>query len=96
MGDDNSSRTRLSDDGSWQVPEPGQSELVQMRIRLIALENILVGLLSGASEEQIGAIEKRADTIEPKASRHPLTELASKDMRKLIELARRSGTIDLD
>ena len=81
----------VNEDGSWDSPEPDHAELVQMRIRLITLENIVLGLLSGASDEQIEQIRKRADMIEPRpdASRHPLTELAAGDMRKFLERAAR-------
>ena len=81
----------VNEDGSWDIPEPDHAELVQMRIRLITLENIVLGLLSGASDEQIDQIRKRADMIEPRpeASRHPLTELAAGDMRKFHERAAR-------
>ena len=81
----------VNEDGSWDIPEPDHAELVQMRIRLITLENIVLGLLSGASDEQIEQIRKRADMIEPRpeASRHPLTELAAGDMRKFLRRAAR-------
>ena len=81
----------VNEDGSWDIPEPDHAELVQMRMRLITLENIVLGLLSGASDEQIDQIRKRADMIEPRpeASRHPLTELAAGDMRKFLERAAR-------
>ena len=81
----------VNEDGSWEVPEPDKAELVQMRIRLITLENIVLGLLSGASSEQIEQIRKRADMIEPRpeARRHPLTELAANDMRKFLDRAAR-------
>ena len=81
----------VNEDGSWDIPEPDHADLVQMRIRLITLENIVLGLLSGASDEQIDQIRKRADMIEPRpeASRHPLTELAAGDMRKFLERAAR-------
>ena len=81
----------VNENGSWDIPEPDHAELVQMRIRLITLENIVIGLLSGASDEQIDQIRKRADMIEPRpeASRHPLTELAAGDMRKFLERAAR-------
>ena len=81
----------VNEDGSWDIPEPDHAELVQMRIRLITLENIVLGLLSGASDEQIDQIRKRADMIEPRpeASRHPLTELAAGDIRKFLERAAR-------
>ena len=81
----------VNEDGSWDIPEPDHAELVQMRIRLITLENIVLGLLSGASDEQIEQIRKRADLIEPRpdASRHPLTELTAGDMRKFLERAAR-------
>ena len=81
----------VNENGSWDIPEPDHADLVQMRIRLITLENIVLGLLSGASDEQIEQIRKRADMIEPRpeASRHPLTELAAGDMRKFLERAAR-------
>ncbi len=81
----------VNENGSWDIPEPDHAELVQMRIRLITLENIVLGLLSGASDEQIEQIRKRADMIEPRpdASRHPLTELAAGDMRKFLKRAAR-------
>ena len=81
----------VNENGSWDIPEPDHADLVQMRIRLITLENIVLGLLSGASDEQIDQIRKRADMIEPRpeASRHPLTELAAGDMRKFLERAAR-------
>ena len=81
----------VNEDGSWDIPEPDHAELVQMRMRLITLENIVLGLLSGASDEQIERIRKRADMIEPRpeASRHPFTELAPGDMRKFLERAAR-------
>ena len=85
----------VNKDGSWQVPVPDHAELVQMRIRLITLENIVLGLLSGASDEQLEQISKRADMIEPRpgASRHPLTELAAGDIRKFLgRAARMSNT----
>ncbi|HAW55490.1 MAG TPA: hypothetical protein DCX29_11415 [Hyphomonas sp.] len=79
------------DDGSWQIPEPGHSELVQMRIRLVTLENIVLGLLSDATEKQVDQIRRRADMIEPRAdaTRHPLTELAADDMRKFLDRSQR-------
>jgi hypothetical protein len=81
----------VNEDGSWDITEPDHAELVQMRMRLITLENIVLGLLSGASDEQIERIRKRADMIEPRpeASRHPFTELAAGDMRKFLERAAR-------
>ena len=86
----------VNDDGSWQVPEPDHAELVQMRIRLITLENIVLGLLSEASDEQIEQIKKRAAMIEPRpdTSRHPLTELAAGDMRKFLERAARMANME--
>ena len=81
----------VNENGSWDIPEPDHADLVQMRIRRITLENIVLGLLSGANGEQIEQIRKRADMIEPRpeASRHPLTELAAGDMRKLRNRAAR-------
>ena len=43
-------------DGQWDVPPLDHSELVQMRIRLIALETIVTGLLCDISPQQRAAI----------------------------------------
>jgi len=88
---DQRGKTVTRADGGWQIPEPGHSELVQMRIRLITLENIVLGLLSDASEEQLKQIRRRANMIEPRAdaTRHPLTKLAAQDMRKFLDRALR-------
>ncbi|WP_265564121.1 hypothetical protein [Sphingomicrobium arenosum] len=84
-------------DGQWDVPPLDHSELVQMRIRLIALETIVTGLLCDISTQQRAAIEQLALTISPKdgGQRHPLTELAAADVRKFFERSDKlSGQLD--
>lgn len=79
------------DNGNWDVPELDHAELVQMRIRLIALETIAAALLSTASEDQRKAVAAAADNIRarPDATRHPLTEFAAEEVDRLLARARK-------
>ncbi len=65
------------------------AELVQLRIRVIALENLLVGLLATASREQIDVVLGTPDLISPRpgSTQHPLTIQAATHMLKLVERA---------
>ncbi|MBB3764934.1 hypothetical protein [Sphingomicrobium lutaoense] len=78
--------TDTNDEGSWDVPELEHAELVQMRIRLIALETIVAALLSTASDEQRQIVAAYADNIRarPDAKRHPLTEYAAEEIERLL------------
>lgn len=75
----------------WDIPPLSDAEIIQLRIRMIALENILLGLLSSASDEQLSSIEQLADFISPRAgaTQHPLTFHAATQMEHLVERARR-------
>ena len=76
---------------SWDVSEPGHAELVQMRIRVIALENLMFAVLAQSDKTVWQRVRERAEEIRPRADAedHPLTELARKEMLQLLERAER-------
>jgi hypothetical protein len=49
-----------SGSGAWKldVPYLTNAELVQLQVRLIALENLLIALLAEASDEQLDLVRK--------------------------------------
>lgn len=79
------------------IPELTNAELVQLRIRVIALENLLIALLAEASERQLGLAREMSAYISPRpgATHHPLTTHAAAQMIDLVERAGhfRSGTV---
>ena len=60
-----------------------------MRIRIIALENLVAALLAGATAHQLELAREMAAYIAPRpgATRHPLTLRASAHMVQLVERA---------
>jgi hypothetical protein len=72
------------------VPELTNAELVQLQIRVIALENILVALLADASEEQLDRVREIGLTISPRPGvEHRLTLCATAQMAHLARRAMR-------
>ena len=71
------------------VPELTNAELVQLRIRVIALENVMITLLAGASDRQLDLVREMATTISPRAgsTQHPLTIHAANQMNHLVDRA---------
>ena len=74
----------------WDIPPLSDAELIQLRIRVIALENILISLLSTSSEDQLGQIAQMAEFISPRpeSTQHPLTIHAATQMTQLVERTR--------
>lgn len=72
-----------------KVPELTNAELVQLRIRVIALENLVMALLAEGSDKQINAAREMASYISPRPgfTQHPLTVQAAKHMNDIIERA---------
>ena len=72
-----------------KVPELTNAELVQLRIRVIALENLVMALLAEGSDNQIDAAREMATYISPRPgfTQHPLTVQAAKHMNDIIERA---------
>ena len=75
----------------WDISPLSDAEIIQLRIRVIALENMVLGLLSKASADQLAAIEEIAEFISPRvdAKPHPLTLHAATQMEHFVERARR-------
>ena len=73
----------------YEIPQLTNAELVQLRIRVIALENLVIALFTGASERQVGVAREMATYISPRAgfTHHPLTTHAAAHMVDLVERA---------
>ena len=72
------------------VSQLANIELVQLRIRIIALENLVITLLAEASDRQLMLVREMAEFILPRPgfTQHPLTIHAAAQM---IDLVERSG-----
>jgi hypothetical protein len=72
------------------VPWLSNAELVQLQVRVIALENLLLALLSQSSDEQLDLVREMAAYISPRPgfTPHPLTIHAASHMVHLVERAR--------
>lgn len=71
------------------VPDLTNAELVQLRVRVIALENLMIAVLADISDRQLQIARDMADYISPRPgfTHHPLTILAAKHMTDLVERA---------
>jgi len=72
-----------------EVPQLTNAELVQLRIRVIALENLVIALLAEAPERQLDLAREMASYISPRPgfTHHPLTIHAAVQMVDLVERA---------
>ena len=72
------------------VPELTNAELVTLRIRVIALENLMISLLATASDDQVRLAREMAGYISPRPgfTQHPLTIHAAAHMIDLVERAK--------
>ena len=71
------------------IPDLTNAELVTLRIRVIALENLMISLLATASEDQLKLAREMAGYISPRPgfTQHPLTIHAAAHMVDLVERA---------
>ena len=78
-----------SETASTVAGEIGDAEEGNIRVRLIALENLVVALLAGASETQHESIREVARYILPREGKthHRLTIEAARNMVALVERA---------
>lgn len=78
----------FSDEHS-EVPELTNAELVHLRVRVIALENLVIALLAGATDRQLDLAREMAGYISPRPgfTQHPLTTHAASQMIDLVERA---------
>ena len=70
------------------IPERTNTELVQLRVRVIALENLVIALLANANatDQTVAAAAEMAAIIAPRpgATHHPLTTHAATQMTDLV------------
>jgi hypothetical protein len=80
---------QISEEVQSEVPELTNAELVQLRVRVIALENLVISLLAEASDRQLGLAREMAAFISPRAgfTHHPLTIHAATQMIDLVDRA---------
>ena len=72
------------------APPLTNAELVQLQIRVIALENLVVALLAHASDEQHALAQDIATSIFPRPGvEHRLTEQATAQMEHLMQRSQR-------
>lgn len=78
------------------VPDMSNAELVQLRIRVIALENLVIGIIAAGSDAQVQVARDMAGYISPRpgATNHPLTVSAAHHMTDLVERAIRFRTAE--
>lgn len=71
------------------IPELTNAELVQLRIRVIALENLVIALLAEGSDRQRAVAREMAVYISPRPgfTHHPLTIQAATHMAELVDRA---------
>jgi hypothetical protein len=71
------------------VPALTNAELVHLRVRVIALENLIIALLADASGRQLDGIRAMATYISPRAgfTQHPLTIRAADHMTDMVDRA---------
>ena len=88
-GPNSPQRGLCSEAGLPQVPQLTDTELVHLRVRVIALENILISLLAQVSDQQLGFARELAAYIFPRPgfTQHPLTVHAAHQMLDLVERA---------
>jgi hypothetical protein len=69
------------------VPPLTDAELIHLRIRVIALENMVISLLAQASSQQLDLAREMATYISPRPgfTQHPLTVRAAHQMIDLVE-----------
>jgi len=79
----------LVTDAGGEIPELTNAELVHLRIRVIALENLLIAVLAEGPDRQRSAAREMAAEIAPRPgfTQHPLTLQASKHMADIVERA---------
>ena len=82
--DDEKDSLRSADEG-----DSSSTEMAQLRVRIIALENLVIALLSQAPQSQLMLAREIAAYISPRAGRtpHHLTLRAADEMRSLLHRA---------
>lgn len=81
---------------SHEIPELTNTELVQLRVRVIALENLVIAVLAEGSDRQLAIAREMADYISPRQgfTPHPLTIQAADHMTDIAERAVHFRTVE--
>lgn len=85
-----SNRENLAFDNRPEISPPlSDAELVQLRVRVIALENIVIALLAQVPERQLELAREMAQYISPRQgfTPHPMTMHAAAEMNSLVKRA---------
>ena len=79
----------VPDNGAEISPPLSDAELVQLRVRVIALENIVIALLAQSPERQLELAREMAVYISPREgfTSHPMTMHAAAEMNSLVRRA---------
>ena len=79
-----------------KVPPLGNAELVQLQIRVIALENLVITLLAEGADRQLDLAREMATYISPRPgfTQHPLTVRAASHIVDLVNRAIRYRSVD--
>lgn len=85
--------TSVLDEATGKVPALTNAELVQLQIRVIALENLVIALLADSSESRRESAREMAAYISPRPgfTRHRLTLHAATQMTHLVDRAEQFG-----
>jgi hypothetical protein len=80
---------QVSAEAQSDVPELTNVELVHLRVRVIALENLVISLLAEAPNRQVDLAREMATFISPRPgfTHHPLTIHAATQMINLVDRA---------
>ncbi len=72
-------------------PHMSNAELIQLRVRVIALENIVLALLSESPDKTHDKVREMAELISPRegVTQHPLTTEAASHMNRFADRAER-------
>jgi hypothetical protein len=89
--DDQATATSIDSDAFTAPHELTNAELIHLRVRVIALENLVIALLAEGSERQLAVAREMADYISPRPgfTQHPLTVHAAAQMNHCVERAQR-------
>ena len=83
--------TSLDDEAFTAPPAMTNAELVHLRVRVIALENLVIALLAEGTAHQLAVAREMATYISPRPgfTQHPLTIHAAEQMTHSVERAQR-------
>lgn len=89
-GLDREQETGIAAEPQADVPPLANAELVQLQVRVIALENLVIALLAEASDRQLELACDMSAYIAPRPgfTRHPLTVDGAAQMISLVDRAR--------